>query len=212
MFNKKTITVISATTFLIISLLTTSAQAIYQAKPGATPVSLNNGSTLNIRRMEESGQVMGLSATINTSTLSDTPSNNIDVHMSKPSEWTGVLILGRSSYGLGTGILNTAPSSTTGNNYGVMDPSKQIVTARIWSGTLPGSGKYNCFGRTGNWPTAGTSEMTTGPTGWFPNSAIGNGPNGFLAVFGNNSSVFLSANPQVTSAASRAAVVNGTGR
>ena len=74
----------------------------------------------NVRKMENAGQVMGLSATIDTTTLLDsTTPNNVDVHMVKPYEWTAVAILGRSSYGIGLGMLNNAPMSTTGNNYQV---------------------------------------------------------------------------------------------
>ena len=84
--------------------------------------------------MEGSGQGLGLSEEIDTSTLlSKGASNNIDVHLQKNTEYGAVLLLGASDYGkqgatkearyMNTGATtgNDVQASTTGNKYGVYE-------------------------------------------------------------------------------------------
>ena len=215
MFNKKTIKIILTTVVLtisIIELLTTSAQAIYQSRPDGTPVTDNAATFLyNVRTMESSGQVMGLSATIDSTTLSDsTTPNNIDVHMAKPYEWTAVAILGRSGYGLGLDLLNNMPVSTTGNNYGIMDPAKQIEVARSVynsAGAISGLPRYNTFKQFSNWTPKDYDSN------WFITSSGATGSaNNAKLLFGNNTLVFPTTGLNVGNAPFRAVVVTGEGR
>lgn len=132
--NKK-IAIILAIAFLLILLPTVKVQAAYQSIGTGTVVEQALTSWMpGVRQMEGSGQGLGLSEQINTSTLlSTTDSNNIDVHLQKNTEYGAVLLLGASDYGkqgatkearymntgatTGTGV----QASTTGNRYGVYE-------------------------------------------------------------------------------------------
>ena len=117
---------------LIILLFTTEAHANYQITPNVSRVTQQLTSLARgVRQMESEGQVMGLSETINTSTLeANTPSNNIDVHLLKNTEYGAIVILSASQqYGKqGTGVdsyihrqTSTGLATTTGNQYGIYD-------------------------------------------------------------------------------------------
>ena len=68
--------------------------------------------------MEELGGAMGLSEIINTTDLSSTSPNNIDVHMEKNTEYGALVILSASSYGNPNKV--EAGQTTTGNATGVL--------------------------------------------------------------------------------------------
>ena len=99
---------------------------------------------LNIRKMEELGGAMGLKETIDTTTLTSTSSNNIDVHMEKNSEYGALVILSASSYGNPKKVENE--QTTTGNVTGVK--MKLNSWERVAAGTMSKiSGYYNAAGR-----------------------------------------------------------------
>ena len=120
--NKKTIT------FVAIFVLTMLAgginvQANYQSRPDVASKKSVNADTffVNIRKIEESGQGMGLTSVIDANGNKTSGATGIDVHMMKNTEWGTVAILAASSYGQidQNTQIGVAKSSTTGNNYGV---------------------------------------------------------------------------------------------
>lgn len=74
---------------------------------------------LQIRQMESLGGGLGLSESINATGLkATTPSNNVDVHMQKNTEYGALIILSASSYGNPSKINDG--QTTTGNSTGVV--------------------------------------------------------------------------------------------
>ncbi len=88
-------------TLSIGAILATKVQANYQSIPTSTRASATAKTWITgIRQMEKSGQVMGLTETINTTNaLATSEANNIDVHMAKNTEYGTALLLGASDYG-----------------------------------------------------------------------------------------------------------------
>lgn len=84
---------------------------------------------LKIRQMESLGGGLGLSETVNSTGLkATTPSNNVDVHMQKNTEYGALIILSASNYGKPSKI--EAGETTTGNSTGVVMPiNKEWVSA-----------------------------------------------------------------------------------
>ncbi len=115
---KKKITLIA----LIITMLilpTTIVNANYQSIPTKNSKSEYASTWMTgIRKMEETGQVMGLNETINEDTLLSDISNNIDVHLLKNTEYGAIVLLGASNYGKqGTGenrYIDEGETTTTG--------------------------------------------------------------------------------------------------
>lgn len=151
MKKKKTITLILAIAMLI--LFTPRAKAVYQMSPNKTSLTDTIRDLMwKTRQMEANGQVMGLMETGNKITrngtlLADSASNNIDVHMTKNTEFGACLILSASQkYGKqGKGEesyidieTSTGIATTTGNKYGVYQ-----------------------MGRTGNWEWTAGGGMTS---------------------------------------------------
>ena len=132
--NKK----LKLTTLLLIAIIciaTTNVQATYQSTNTGTVVKNNlvNGTTgfmTTVRQMEASGQVMGLSETVNTTTgVATSTSNNIDVHMQKNTEYGAMVILAVSDYGKQTGYIHNTTgglATTTGNKSGVYELGTNI--------------------------------------------------------------------------------------
>lgn len=144
--NKK----LKLTIFLMLALIcivTTTVHATYQSRSYGRTVenALINGTTgfmTTVRQMETSGQVMGLSESINTSTGLASRSNNIDVHLQKNTEYGAMLILGVSDYGKQTGYINNTTgglATTTGNKSGVYE----LGTGMEWVAGGVSSAKYN---------------------------------------------------------------------
>lgn len=136
MKTKKKLLITMAVLFLLLMIMpTVKVQAGYQSIGTGTGVTQNLAPWMRgIRQMEGSGQGLGLSENINTSTLlSTTDSNNIDVHLQKNTEYGAVLLLGASDYGkqgatkeerymnTGATIGTAKQASTTGNRYGVYE-------------------------------------------------------------------------------------------
>lgn len=84
---------------------------------------------LQIRQMENLGGGLGLSETVNATGLeATTPSNNVDVHMQKNTEYGALIILSASSYGNPNKI--NSGETTTGNSTGVvMNINNEWVSA-----------------------------------------------------------------------------------
>ena len=72
----------------------------------------------NIRKMEATGEAMGLTETLNTDLTQSGKSNGIDVHMMRTTEYGAIAILSASGYGNPSNDI--AITTTTGNNTGVM--------------------------------------------------------------------------------------------
>lgn len=93
---------------------------------------------LRIRQMESLGGTLGLTETINTTTLLPTSeSNNLDIHMEKNTEYGAIAILSASSYGNPNKINDG--QTTTGNKTGiVMDVTNNygLYTASVGDGKL----------------------------------------------------------------------------
>ena len=96
-----------------------SSHAVLQAN-GGTPITQRLDKWLvQIRQMESLGGTLGLTETINTTTLLPTSaSNNLDIHMEKNTEYGAIAILSASSYG--NPNVMTSGSTTTGNKTGIV--------------------------------------------------------------------------------------------
>lgn len=130
---KKLVSITMGISVGIIILSTGRSQAALQANPTthATPKSLTGTNWITvIRQMEETGQTMGLTETIDTETkLGTTESNNIDVHMIKTTEYGAMAILSASGYGNSEKLQDSEIKTTTGNVTGV------YVTGNSWEWT-----------------------------------------------------------------------------
>lgn len=168
-------------TIILILFTATTVQATYQSRSSGTVVKNalvkdTTGFMTTVRQMEASGQVMGLSETINTSSGEATSaSNNIDVHMQKNTEYGAMLILGVSDYGKQTGYIHQGQSianggfiypTTTGNKSGVYELGNDNL--REWvagGGTSAFSGyrpKYfNSYGTTASVQHRGDATVET---------------------------------------------------
>lgn len=98
-------------------------QANYQSRPDVASKKSVNADTffVNTRKIEESGQGMGLTSVIDANGNKTSGATGIDVHMMRNTEWGTIAILAASSYGQidQNTQIGLAKSSTTGNNYGV---------------------------------------------------------------------------------------------
>lgn len=111
-------------------LSTTNVQAALQANGNSSKTDTLMNWFVNIRNMESTGGTLGLTDTINNSTLSSTAtkSNNLDIHMEKNTEYGAMVILSASSYGNQNVIKDG--DTTTGNKTGVvMKINKEWVAA-----------------------------------------------------------------------------------
>ena len=107
------------TIFLLVLIQgTTFSKAALQANGNAATTDNIDGWLLNIRQMETIGGTLGLSETIDTTTLLSTSgSNNLDIHFEKNTEYGAMVILSASSYGKQTKVNDG--ETTTGNKSGV---------------------------------------------------------------------------------------------
>lgn len=81
---------------------------------------------LKIRQMESLGGTLGLTETINTTTLLPTSeSNNLDIHMEKNTEYGAIAILSVSSYG-NPNKINDGQTST-GNKTGIVFNGNRLL-------------------------------------------------------------------------------------
>ena len=109
---------------LVVALLLLGANnshAVLQAN-GGTLATDGNGQRnwiLKIRQMESLGGTLGLTETIDSTTLLPTSkSNNLDIHMEKNTEYGAIAILSASSYG-NPNVIGKGGTST-GNKTGIV--------------------------------------------------------------------------------------------
>lgn len=140
--------------FLLSSKSQANYQSIYQSRPSNYKLVSQSKWINSIRNMENDGQVMGLKETIDDeSLLSTSGSNNIDVHMTKNTEYGAMVLLSASAeygkQGEGTAryvIHGEGLTTTTGNVYGVymddltVNGKSEAVAA---SEDIAGSYSYN---------------------------------------------------------------------
>lgn len=106
-------------TFVAIILVSPKAYAALQSNGQARAGKSVDEWMLQARQMESLGGGLGLSETIDETNLTATsPSNNIDVHMQKNTEYGALVILSASSYGNPNKINDG--QTTTGNSTGVV--------------------------------------------------------------------------------------------
>lgn len=105
-----------------------SSHAVLQAN-GGTMVQKNIYNWLiEIRQMESLGGTLGLTETINTTTLLPTStSNNLDIHLQKNTEYGAIAILSASSYGNPNVIGNK--QTTTGNKTGIVIENETVTNS-----------------------------------------------------------------------------------
>ena len=131
---------------------------------------------VQFRNMEISGGALGLSETINTTTmLSTSESNNLDSHQIKSTEYGAAAILSASGYGNPTTLQKSTIKTTTGNETGVYFSGKHWewvaggLSGSIFSGVnrryFDAYGKANTSAKIGD--ALGTSSTTNpGSAGW----------------------------------------------
>lgn len=73
----------------------------------------------NIRKMEKSGEAMGLNETLNADLTPSSKSNNIDVHSMRSTEYGAISILSVSDYGNAQTLQQSEIKTTTGNKTGI---------------------------------------------------------------------------------------------
>lgn len=162
---KKTTKIILSTLIAIFAItLTNSVNANYQIiyQENANNYLKKTGDTFinTIRDMEANGQVMGLSETHdNTTLLSTSGSNYIDVHLQKNTEYGAMILLSASTkYGKQAEEDDTTAlkesrfvrtGTTTGNSYGVY--MNQANVSNTESNTLTAAGfTYDPYNRAYN--------------------------------------------------------------
>ncbi len=106
-------------TMILIVGFTSKTQAALQANTGTqyTKTGTPGNWMTWFRQMEQAGQAMGLSETLN-SDLTSTTSNGIDVHMMRSTEYGAMAILSMSGYGNSSNA--QVITTTSGNNTGVI--------------------------------------------------------------------------------------------
>ncbi len=105
----------------IILLNTSEVHASLQANPNTHCQKSNSAINWmkNFRKMEEQGEGMGLSETLNEDLTASSKRNNIDVHMMRTTEYGAIAILSASGYGNNQILQNSTIKTTTGNKTGV---------------------------------------------------------------------------------------------
>lgn len=125
--KKKSIILIGIILILII-FINSKCYAALQANGAAGTQKYLHDWIIDIRKMEALGGGMGLTETINEKLIPNTPSNNLDVHMEKNTEYGAMAILSASSYGNPNVIPNGG--TTTGNKTGiVININRELVVA-----------------------------------------------------------------------------------
>lgn len=113
--------------FAIIVLVTNKSNAGLQSN-GDTPATKGiNTWMLEIRKMQTAGGTLGLSDTIDTTTLTSN-NTNLDIHMEKNTEFGAMALLSASAYGKPDKINDG--ETTTGNKSGIyININKEWVAA-----------------------------------------------------------------------------------
>ena len=147
---------------LIILIYPTYVNAVLQSNGGAVATKTVNDWIVQIRQMEAAGGTLGLSETINTTgLLATSPSNNLDCHMEKNTEYGALIILSASSYGKPTAIGDG--ETTTGNATGVkMNINKEWVAAGTGSSTPANFRNANVRYKNDDYGTSAGARYHTG--------------------------------------------------
>ena len=112
-----------------------------QANGNAATAQAIDNWVLNIRNMEATGGTLGLSETVDSSTLlSSSASNNLDIHMEKNTEYGAVAILSASGYGNQKKIEDN--QTTTGNKSGIYMRIGESVADVVSAGQITYSSRY----------------------------------------------------------------------
>ena len=120
---------------------TTFSKAALQANGNTATTQVINDWVLNIRNMEATGGTLGLSESINgTTLLSTTDSNNLDIHMEKNTEYGAVAILSASAYGNQAKIEDN--QTTTGNKSGIYMRIGTGVAEVVSAGQVTDASRY----------------------------------------------------------------------
>ena len=87
--------------FLILIISKGYSKAVLQANQNTHYKKVDNiiNWMTNIRKMEKSGEAMGLNETLNADLTPSSKSNNIDVHSMRSTEYGAISILSVSDYG-----------------------------------------------------------------------------------------------------------------
>lgn len=126
---KKRLIVLTVIILLTIIFINSECYATLQANGTAGTQQILNDWIIDIRKMESLGGGMGLTEIINANLTPNTPSNNIDIHMEKNTEYGAMAILSASNYGNPNKITNGG--TTTGNKTGiVINLNRELVAAR----------------------------------------------------------------------------------
>lgn len=125
--KQKLNTVLGTIIFAIIVLVANKSNAGLQSN-GDTPATKGiNTWMLEIRKMQTAGGTLGLSDTIDTTTLTSN-NTNLDIHMEKNTEFGAMALLSASSYGKPDKINDG--ETTTGNKSGIyININKEWVAA-----------------------------------------------------------------------------------
>ncbi len=116
------LTALAVTLFAAAVLPTGHVKAALQSNPNTQYKTQYDPTTwmTQIRQIETSGNAMGLSETLETTSLIATSeSNGIDVHMMKSTEYGAIAILSASGYGNPQTLQSSAVKTTTGNKTGI---------------------------------------------------------------------------------------------
>lgn len=116
------LTALAVTLFAAAVLPTGHVKAALQSNPNTQYKTNYNPTTwmTQIRQIETSGNAMGLSETLDTTSLIATSeSNGIDVHMMKSTEYGAIAILSASGYGNPQTLQSSSVKTTTGNKTGI---------------------------------------------------------------------------------------------
>ena len=123
--NTRKLKQVLVTSTLLLGMLAiggASSQAALQANP--TTHNAPKGATgpswiQSIRKMETTGNTMGLNEMIGSNLVGTSDSNGIDVHMMKTTEYGAMAILSASGFGNPKKLQESTVKSTTGNVTGV---------------------------------------------------------------------------------------------
>ena len=121
--NKKMVFVFIV--FAVLLSFNIKADAALESKKGQTSVITTvNNNFIAIRNMETSGQTLGLTANLASTSYLDTTGNGLDVHLALSTEWGTVALLAISDYGAFVSTVKvdddtTDIAATTGNITGV---------------------------------------------------------------------------------------------
>ena len=116
------LTALAVTLFAAAVLPTGQVKAALQSNPNTQYKTKYEPTTwmTQIRQIETSGNAMGLSETLDTTSLIATSeSNGIDVHMMKSTEYGAIAILSASGYGNPQTLQSSSVKTTTGNKTGI---------------------------------------------------------------------------------------------